>query len=81
MSQSIRQPRGVLTLALVEMWERFSFYGMVALLVLYLIAPENGPFPPGPGQSFSEADAAALFGSYSALILAAPLVGGWLVTD
>lgn len=78
MSQSVRQPRGVLTLALVEMWERFSFYGMVALLVLYLIAPENGPFPPGPGQSFSEADAAALFGSYSALILAAPLVGGWL---
>jgi len=31
-----RQPRGVVTLALVEMWERFSYYGMVALLVLFL---------------------------------------------
>lgn len=73
-----RQPRGVLTLALVEMWERFSFYGMVALLVLYLIAPEDGPWPPGPGEGFSEADAAALFGVYSALVLGAPLLGGWI---
>ena len=73
-----KQPRGVLVLAAVEMWERFSFYGMVALLVLYLIRPEDGSWPPGPGQGFSEVDAAALFGSYSALILAAPLVGGWI---
>jgi POT family proton-dependent oligopeptide transporter len=72
------QPQGVLVLAAVEMWERFSFYGMVAILVLFLIRPEDGPFPPGPGQGFTEADAAALFGSYSALILAAPLVGGWV---
>ncbi len=72
------QPRGVLTLAMVEMWERFSFYGMVAILVLYLIRPEDGPFPPGPGQGFSEGDAAALFGVYSALVLGAPLVGGWI---
>jgi len=73
-----RQPRGVLTLALVEMWERFSFYGMVALLVLYLIRPEDGTFPPGPGQGFTEGDAAALFGVYSALVLGAPLLGGWI---
>ena len=73
-----RQPRGVLTLALVEMWERFSFYGMVALLVLFLISPEDGPWPPGPGEGFSEADAAALFGVYSALVLGAPLLGGWI---
>lgn len=73
-----KQPRGVLTLAMVEMWERFSFYGMVALLVLYLIRPEDGPFPPGPGQGFTEGDAAALFGVYSALVLGAPLVGGWI---
>ena len=63
---------------MVEMWERFSFYGMVALLVLYLIEPENGPWPPGPGQGFTEVDAAALFGSYSALVMAAPLIGGWI---
>lgn len=73
-----RQPKGVLTLALVEMWERFSFYGMVAILVLYLIEPEDSPWPPGPGQGFTGGDAAALFGSYSALILAAPLIGGWI---
>ena len=73
-----RQPRGVLTLAMVEMWERFSFYGMVAILVLYLIRPEDGPLPPGPGQGFSEGDAAALFGVYSALVLGAPLLGGWI---
>ena len=73
-----RQPAGVATLALVEMWERFSFYGMVAILVLFLIAPEDGPFPPGPGQGFSEVDAAAMFGCYSALVLAAPLAGGWI---
>ena len=63
---------------MVEMWERFSFYGMVAILVLYLIRPEDGPFPPGPGQGFSEGDAAALFGVYSALVLGAPLLGGWI---
>lgn len=68
----------MVTLALVEMWERFSYYGMVALLVLFLIQPEDGPFPPGPGQGFNEADAAALFGVYSALVLGAPLVGGWI---
>ena len=78
MSRRESQPRGVLVLAAVEMWERFSFYGMVALLVLFLIRPEDGPWPPGPGQGFTEADAAALFGSYSALILAAPLIGGWI---
>jgi len=78
MATRIRQPKGVVTLAMVEMWERFSFYGMVAILVLYLIQPENGPWPPGPGQGFTEADAAALFGSYSALVLAAPLIGGWI---
>lgn len=68
----------MLTLALVGMWESVSFYGMVALLVLYLIQPQDNPFPPGPGQGFGEADAAALFGVYSALILGTPLIGGWI---
>ena len=63
---------------MVEMWERFSFYGMVALLVLYLIEPENGPWPPGPGQGFSEADAASDVYKRQALVMAAPLIGGWI---
>ena len=74
----MRQPPGMLTLAMVEMWERFSFYGMVSLLVLFLITPQNGPWPPGPGQGFTDADSAALFGCYTALILATPLAGGWI---
>jgi len=56
------------------MWERVSYYGMVALLVLFLIEPESSGFPPGPGEGFTGADAAALFGVYSALVLAAPLL-------
>ena len=74
----LRQPAGLTTLAMMEMWERFSFYGMVSILVLYLIAPPDGGSPPGPGFGFSNADAAALFGCYSALIFATPLVGGWI---
>lgn len=74
----LRQPAGLTTLAMMEMWERFSFYGMVSILVLYFIAPPDGGSPPGPGFGFSNADAAALFGCYSALIFATPLVGGWI---
>lgn len=74
----LRQPAGLTTLAMMEMWERFSFYGMVSILVLFFIAPPDGGSPPGSGFGFSNADAAALFGCYSALIFATPLMGGWI---
>ncbi len=72
------QPRGLATLFMTEMWERFSFYGMRALLVLYLVAPTDNGFPPGPGLGFSDGDASAIYGSYNALVYVLPLAGGWV---
>lgn len=72
------QPRALATLFFTEMWERFSYYGMRAILVLYLIAPPDGVTPPGGGLGFSNADAAAIYGTYSSLVYLLPLVGGWI---
>jgi len=72
------QPRPLATLFLTEMWERFSYYGMRAILVLYLIAPPNGDTPPGQGLGYSAAVAAAIYGSYTSLIYLLPIVGGWV---
>ena len=72
------QPRALSTLFFTEMWERFSFYGMRAILVLYLIAPPDGATPPGGGLGFSDADAAAIYGTYASLIYLLPLLGGWV---
>ncbi len=72
------QPRALATLFFTEMWERFSYYGMRAILVLYLIAPPDGASPPGGGLGFSNADAAAIYGTYVSLIYLLPLVGGWV---
>jgi len=59
-------PRGLLVCAATEMWERFSYYGMRALLVFYLI------------QHFGLDDdrAFSIYGSYTALVYLAPIVGG-----
>ncbi len=72
------QPRALTTLFFTEMWERFSYYGMRAILVLYLITPPDGETPPGGGLGFSNADAAAIYGTYVSLIYLLPLVGGWV---
>lgn len=72
------QPRALATLFFTEMWERFSYYGMRAILVLYLIAPPDGETPPGGGLGFTDADAAAIYGTYVSLIYLLPLVGGWV---
>ena len=72
------QPRALATLFFTEMWERFSYYGMRAILVLYLITPPDGVTPPGGGLGFSDADAAAIYGTYSSLVYLLPLLGGWI---
>lgn len=72
------QPSALATLFFTEMWERFSYYGMRAILVLYLIAPPDGETPPGGGLGFTDADAAAIYGTYVSLIYLLPLVGGWV---
>ncbi|MDP3971849.1 MAG: peptide MFS transporter [Candidatus Nanopelagicales bacterium] len=71
-------PRILGTLFLTEMWERFSYYGMRAILVLYLTTSVVGPNPPGGGLGFSTGEAAAIYGTYSALVYIAPLAGGWI---
>lgn len=63
------------TIATTEAMERFSFYGMRALLVLYLIA---GVQATDPGLGVSEGDAFAIYGAYLSLVYLTPLAGGFV---
>ena len=89
-------PRGLTILFGTEMWERFSYYGMRALLVLYLakylLLPGHvehvlfypqvkafyemltGPLTPQPLSSL-------IYGTYTGLIYATPLLGGWIADN
>jgi proton-dependent oligopeptide transporter, POT family len=65
-------PRGLATLFFTEMWERFSFYGMRALLILFMTATvENG------GLGFDTRLAGVVYGIYTALVYMTNLPGGW----
>lgn len=68
-------PVGLFVLFFTEMWERFSYYGMRALLVLYLIAEVTGD---NPGLGWSRADASNLYGWYTMLVYITPILGGIL---
>ncbi len=72
------QPRGLSTLFFTEMWERFSYYGMRALLVLYLTAPLISDSPSGPGLGIDNGTALAIYGAYSGLVYLTPVAGGWI---
>jgi proton-dependent oligopeptide transporter, POT family len=66
-------PRGLATLFFTEMWERFSYYGMRALLILFMTASvENG------GLGFHVAKAGAIYGLYTAMVYLLSLPGGWV---
>ncbi len=70
-------------LFITEMWERFSYYGMRALLVLYLIASssdvlEDGRPNANPGFGWSQEAAFVLYGVYTWAVYLTPLFGGWL---
>lgn len=67
-----RQPPGLYLIFAVEMWERFSFYGMKALLVLFAADVARG------GLGWTKADASRLFGFYGFSAYASNLVGGYL---
>ena len=70
-------PPGLFLLFAVEMWERFSYYGMRGLLVLYLIAATTGDATGfNPGRGWSNADASTLYGWYTGLAYLFPIVGG-----
>ncbi|MBC2778687.1 peptide MFS transporter [Parasphingopyxis marina] len=82
-------PKGLGYLAFTEAWERFSFYGMQALLVLYMVnyllldGREEGvllfePFSRLYGGIEGQALASAVFGTYAASVYLTPILGGWL---
>ena len=64
----VGHPKGLFVLFLAEMWERFSYYGMRALLIFYLIQH----------WLFEESKAYVIYGAYTALVYIAPVVGGYL---
>tara|TARA_B110000196_G_C21150312_1_gene669166 strand:+ start:1751 stop:3160 length:1410 start_codon:yes stop_codon:yes gene_type:complete len=63
-----RNPYSLTTLFFTEMWERFSYYGMRALLVLYLVN----------SLGFSDADALHIYAIYTGLVYLTPIIGGYL---
>ncbi|MGJ8745760.1 peptide MFS transporter [Polaribacter sp.] len=71
----IGHPAGLFVLFFTEMWERFSFYGMRILLVLFLTAPLIGD---NPGWEWPREHAMALIGTYASLLYLTPIVGGWI---
>ncbi|MFG2227957.1 peptide MFS transporter [Streptomyces sp. NPDC048644] len=72
-------PRGLATLFMTEMWERFSFYGMRALLVLYLISggADAKPGAQGGGLAMTMATASAIYAVYLAMVYLLAMPGGW----
>jgi len=66
-------PRGLSTLFFTEMWERFSYYGMRALLILFMTAA-----PAAGGLGFDTAVAGAVYGLYTSMVYMVTLPGGWI---
>lgn len=67
------QPKGLSTLFFTEMWERFSYYGMRALLIYYMYdTVANG------GLGLPRATALAIMSIYGSLIYMSSIVGGWV---
>ena len=70
-SQWFGHPRGLSTLFFTEMWERFSYYGMRAFLILYMTAAvANG------GLGFDDKHAATVYGNYVGAVWLTPILGG-----
>ncbi|HEY2381979.1 MAG TPA: peptide MFS transporter [Terriglobia bacterium] len=71
MSGKVHHPRGLSTLFFTEMWERFSYYGMRAFLILYMTAPAAAG-----GLGFPVERAASIYGTYTGSAWAAAILGG-----
>ena len=71
-------PKGLFLLFATEMWERFSYYGMRALLVLSLVA---GVESANPGFGWSQSEALKLYGLFTGFVYFTPLIGGWLADN
>jgi POT family proton-dependent oligopeptide transporter len=69
-------PRGLTTLFLAEMWERFSYYGMRALLILFMTkATIDG------GLGYTTKDAAAIYGTYTMSVYLLSILGGFIADN
>ena len=66
-------PRGLSTLFFTEMWERFSYYGMRAILLLYMVAPLSAG-----GMALDTPTGGAIYGLYTMFVYLLALPGGWL---
>ncbi len=71
--QAFGHPRGLVTLFFTEMWERLTYYGMRALLVLFMTDQVmNG------GMGLTDKKATAIYGIYTAAVYLVALPGGWI---
>ncbi len=66
-------PKGLTTLFFTEMWERFSYYGMRALLVLYMVAPQSAG-----GLELDTVKATSIYGAYTSAVYFTNIFGGLL---
>ena len=67
-ASGVSQTRSFVTIWLIELWERFGYYGMAAILVLYMVEKIG----------FHDAQANLVWGAFTALVYAAPAIGGWI---
>jgi POT family proton-dependent oligopeptide transporter len=74
--QWMGHPRGLSTLFFTEMWERFSYYGMRALLILYMTAESLDG-----GLGFAVITAGAVYALYTSSVYLASLPGGWIADN
>jgi POT family proton-dependent oligopeptide transporter len=66
-----KHPPGLYVLFFTEMWERFGFYSMLSMFVLYLQNPRQG-------FGLTEKEAANLYATYLLWVYVSPLIGGWI---
>jgi len=68
MANTPSQTRAFVTIWMIELWERFGYYGMAAILVLYMVEKVG----------FRDTEANLVWGAFTALVYAAPAIGGWI---
>lgn len=72
-SKVLGHPSGLFVLFFTEMWERFSYYGMRAILVLFLMSSIGIG-----GWDWTSKEALSLYGTYTAMVYLTPIIGGYL---
>lgn len=71
-------PKGLYLLFMTEMWERFSYYGMRALLMLYLVNETSNHLG---GRGWTDGNAGMLYGWFTGFVYLTPIIGGWLADN